>query len=83
MFALTPRYEYYKDRDGFSAGRVQNLQEFTLTAEFKHKDGVLMRVEYRGDMSNTPYFLKNTSETVENQNALTVGWIFAFSPKTP
>ena len=39
--------------------------------------------DYRGDMSNTPYFLKNTSEVVKNQNVLTVGWIYAFSSKTP
>ena len=83
MFALTPRYEYFKDRDAFTTGAAQNLQEFTLTAEFKHKDGVLMRIEYRGDMSNVPYFLKNMTEAVKNQNALTVGWVYAFSSKTP
>jgi hypothetical protein len=83
MFALTPRYEFYKDRDGFTTGAAQNLQEFTLTFEFKHKDGALMRVEYRGDMSDTPYFIKNTSDIVKSQNALTVGWIYAFSSKTP
>jgi len=83
IFSVTPRYEYYKDRDGFTTGASQNLQEFTLTLEFKHKDGVMMRVEYRGDMSNTPYFLKNTIDIVKNQNALTVGWVYAFSSKTP
>ena len=82
-FAVTPRYEYFKDRNGFSTGVAQNVQDFTLTAEFKHKDGVVMRVEYRGDMSNTPYFLKNTSDVVKNQNVLTVGWIYAFSSKMP
>jgi hypothetical protein len=83
MFAVTPRYEYYKDRDGFTTGTAQNLQEFTLTFEFKHKDGALMRVEYRGDMSDTPFFIKNTNGIVKNQNVLTVGWIYAFSSKTP
>ncbi len=82
-FALVPRYEYLKDADGFMSGASQNLQEFTLTFEFKHKDGVLMRVEYRGDMSNQTYFLKNASEAVKNQNALIVGWVYAFSSKTP
>src|SRR6185503_3064955 len=69
--AVTPRYEYFKDRNGFSTGVTQNVQDFTLTAEFRHKDGVLMRVEYRGDTSNTPYFLENTSDLVKNQNVLT------------
>ena len=59
------------------------MQEFTLTFEFKHKDGVMMRVEYRRDWSDSAYFLKNANEVVKNQNALTVGWVYAFSSKTP
>jgi hypothetical protein len=82
-FAVAPRYEYLKDHDGFMTGTSQNLQEFTLTLEFKHKDGVLMRVEYRGDMSDTPFFIQNAAGTVKNQNVLTVGWVYAFSTKTP
>lgn len=84
-FAVVPRYEYLKDKDGFMTGALQNLQEFTLTAEFKHKDGVMMRVEYRGDFSNLDggFFLKNLSESVKSQHALTVGWVYAFSSRTP
>ena len=82
-FALSPRYEYFKDRDGFSTGTVQKLQEVTLTLEFKHKDGFLTRVEYRGDKSDHTYFSKRTSQMVKSQNVLTVGWIYAFSSKTP
>jgi Putative beta-barrel porin-2, OmpL-like. bbp2 len=82
-FALSPRYEFFKDRDGFATGTKQNVQDLTVTLEFKHKDGALMRVEYRGDMSDTPFFIQNTSGTVKNQNVLTVGWVYAFSTKTP
>jgi hypothetical protein len=82
-FTLVPRYEYLQDRDGFMTGVSQNVQEFTLTAEFKHKDGVMIRVEYRGDMAETPYFVKNVSETSKNQHALTMAWVYVFSSKTP
>ena len=82
-FAFVPRYEYFRDRNGFATGIAQNVQDLTLTFELKHKDGVLMRVEYRGDMSNKAYFFKNAREIVKNQNALTVGWVYAFSSKTP
>ena len=82
-FALVPRYEFLKDGDGFMTGTSQNLQEFTLTSEFKHKDGVMMRVEYRGDMAKTPYFIKHTRDMVKNQNVFTLGWVYAFSSKTP
>ena len=84
-FAVTPRYEFFKDRDGFATGVAQNVQDFTLTTEFKHKDGVLMRIEYRGDFSNSSagYFISDSSGLKKNQQALTVGWIFAFSSKMP
>jgi putative OmpL-like beta-barrel porin-2 len=82
-FALVPRYEFIKDDDGFMTGTSQNVKELTLTAEFKHKDGVLMRVEYRGDMADKAYFLKKTSSTAKNQNVFTIGWVYAFSSKTP
>ena len=82
-FALVPRYEYVKDPDGFMTGVSQTIQEVTVTAEFKHKDGVMMRAEYRDDMADTPYFIKNTSEMVKNQHALTIGWVYAFSSRTP
>jgi hypothetical protein len=82
-FAVAPRYEYLKDKDGFMTGVSQNLQEFTFTMEFKHKDGVLMRVEYRGDFAGTPYFAGDTTLLKKTQNEFTVGWIYAFSSKTP
>ena len=85
-FAVVPRYEFIKDKDMFMTGASQNVQEFTLTAEFKHKDGVMMRIEYRGDFSNNPFFTKTTDNTTElkkNQQAITVGWIYSFSSKTP
>jgi len=81
-FAVTPRYEYFNDKDGWAL-IGQNVQEFTLTAEFKHKDGLLMRVEYRGDFMDNPSFLKNTSELVKTQNGINVSWVYAFSSKTP
>lgn len=83
-FALVPRYEYLKDKNGFMTGVPQDaLQELTLTAEFKHKDGVVMRVEYRGDFSDVPYYPKNAGETVKSQHTLTVGLVYAFTTKAP
>ena len=81
-FAVVPRYEFFNDKDGWAL-IGQNVQEFTLTAEFKHKDGVLMRVEYRGDFAQNPFFPKNSSDLSKNQNVVTVGWIYSFSSKTP
>lgn len=79
-FAFTPRVEYYNDADGYTTGVVQSIKATTLTLEFKHKDGVLTRIEYRGDFSDHPYFFKNFTE-VSNQNTLTVGVVYGFSSK--
>lgn len=81
-FALSPRFEYYDDSDAFSTGVSQKLKDVTVTGEFKHKDGVIFRVEYRGDFSDKNFFIKNASGTVKNQNSLTFGFIYAFSSKS-
>jgi hypothetical protein len=80
-FAFSPRAEYYNDRDGFTTGAVQKVKEVTLTAELKHKDGVQMRLEYRRDFSSVPFFLKKGTETIKNQDTVTVGVLYTFSFK--
>jgi hypothetical protein len=83
-FAVVPRYEWFKDGDGFTTGTAQTVQEFTLTAEVKHKDGVMMRIEYRGDYSDTPYFIKkDQTGLVKTQNTLMIGFVYSFSTKSP
>jgi hypothetical protein len=76
MVAVTPRYEYYNDSQGFTTGIVQKLQEFTLTLEAKAKSGVISRWEYRHDMSNAVYFLGKKS-----QDTFTAAIIIGFSSK--
>jgi len=79
-FALSPRWEYYDDEHGFTSGAAQKIKEFTITSEFKHKDGVIARLEYRHDYSDIPFFLKNTRDS-NRQNTFTVGLLYAFSTK--
>jgi hypothetical protein len=80
-FALSPRFELFNDEDGFSTGTTQKVKEATVTAEFKHKDGIIMRLEYRGDFSDEPFFIKKAGESKKNQSTFTVGLIYAFSTK--
>ena len=80
-FAVTPRAEYYDDPNGFTTGVTQKIKEATLTMEFKHKDGLLLRAEYRRDMSDRPFFLKDVSSLVTHQDTLTVGIVYAFSSR--
>jgi hypothetical protein len=76
MIAITPRYEYYNDSQGFTTGLAQKLQEFTLTLEAKAKAGLITRWEYRHDMSNAVYFLGKKS-----QDTFTAAVIVPFSSK--
>ena len=80
-FALTPRLEYYDDHDGLTTGAPQKIKEATLTAEMAHKEGLVVRIEFRRDFSDQPFFLKNTDTLVKGQSTLTVGAVYAFSSK--
>ncbi len=79
--ALAGRYEYFKDYNGVT-GLPQNLQEFTATYEYKWVEGMLTRIEYRGDFSNEDFFTNQTTPLdKKNQQTLTVAFIAFFGPK--
>ena len=79
--ALTGRFEYYNDDQGFETGAAQTLKEFTGTYEYKWSQGLLSRVEYRRDWSNVDFFHKGDYEMVGAQSTLTVAFIAFFGPK--
>jgi hypothetical protein len=81
-FAISPRYDWYKDRDGFITGASKTLQEFTLTADLKMKEGFLTRFEYRRDWSSIPFFDRgNEPGSAKHQDTLLVGFMVYFGPK--
>ena len=80
-FALSPRFEMFDDQDGFASGAAQNLKEFTMTAEVKHPQGLILRAEYRRDWSDIEYFTKGDAGR-KNQNTFTVAFIVPFSSKS-
>jgi Putative beta-barrel porin-2, OmpL-like. bbp2 len=82
VFALAPRVEWFNDADGFATGTVQKVKEATLTGEFKIREGVLTRLEYRRDWSNAPFFDRgSTPGTHKNQDTLLAGLVLYFSAK--
>lgn len=81
-FAISPRYDWYKDRDGFITTRSQTLQEFTLSGDLKMREGFLMRLEYRRDWSSVPFFDRgNELASARHQDTALVGFIVYFGPK--
>jgi hypothetical protein len=79
--AVAGRFEYFTDPNGFQTGTAQHLYEFTATYEYKWVEGLLTRVEYRGDFSNVAYFHKDQTSYVDSQNTLTIAFIAFFGPK--
>lgn len=80
-FAVAPRIEWFNDAEGFATGTAQKLKEATLTFEFKMKDGLLSRLEYRRDWSNTRFFERGaTPAAFRNQDTLLAGFVAFFGP---
>lgn len=81
-FALTPRLEWFNDRDGFSTGTAQQLKEFTLTGEYKLTEGLLTRLEYRRDWSDQTFFDRGGTPCVyKSQDTILLGLVAYFGPK--
>ena len=81
-FSLASRFEYLGDHGGIFSGTTQALKESTFTATYQPADGVQMRLEWRRDFSNRPFFLTDTEGVLKrDQNTATLGMIWWFGGK--
>ena len=77
--AFSPRYDWYKDGDGFITGSARKLQEFTLTGDYKLKEGLLTRLEYRRDWSDSPFYDRgNEPGSAKSMNTFLIGFVVFF-----
>jgi hypothetical protein len=67
------RAEYFNDKDGFRTGAAQKLKEVTLTWETKLDGGLIVRPEYRHDVSDVKSFDNGTKKT---QDTLALGVMY-------
>ncbi len=80
---IAGRVEFFNDMDGFNTGTPQQLKSFTLTGEYKLRDGLLTRLEYRNDSGNQPFFDRRAGLTnLKHQNTVVLGFIGYFGPKS-
>jgi hypothetical protein len=56
LFSLAVRGEFFNDQDGARTGTPQTLREFTLTPEFRVAKGLIVRPEFRYDISDQASF---------------------------
>jgi len=80
-FAFSPRYEVFKDADGFATGTAQTVQEITLTGEYKIPAGFIARFEFRNDFSDEHFFANDHNELKKTQPTFAIGLIYAFDSK--
>lgn len=78
--ALSPRLEYYYDKEGWATLTPQKLKEFTFTAEYKMVEGLLARAEYRRDWSDQAVFERGAGGLFKNQTTMLVGVVAFFGP---
>jgi len=78
FWAITPRFEWFDDADGFATGLAQKVKEITLTSEQKLGGKLLTRIEYRRDFSDQPFFSKD-GQPKKSQDNITIGLVYAFS----
>ena len=79
----TGRFEYFTDPQGFATGTAQHLNEFTVTADYLVRPGILVRSEFRQDHSDQKFFQKSHIPSAANlQPTVEVALIAFFGPKT-
>jgi hypothetical protein len=78
-WALTPRFEWFDDADGFATGAMQKVKEFTITSEQKIGGKLLTRLEYRRDFSDQPFFTSKTGSPKKSQDNITFGLVYIFT----
>ncbi|MBI5750235.1 MAG: porin [Nitrospinae bacterium] len=79
-YAINIRGETFKDEDGARTGTKQDMWEVTVTPEFTVKKNLVIRPEYRYDVSDKEVFDKGktTDPKVKNQSTVAVNVFFYF-----
>jgi len=67
------RAEYFNDKDGARTGTAQKLKEVTLTWETRLSNGLIVRPEYRHDISDQKSF---DNSTKKSQDTLALGVMY-------
>jgi hypothetical protein len=79
-FAIAQRYEYFDDTEARSTGLEHILKEYTLTFEYAPEPRFITRLEYRRDWSTTDFFLRGVDGFTNDQDTLTLGFMWILGP---
>jgi hypothetical protein len=74
-YSLAVRGEYFDDADGYRTGTVQKMKEVTVTPEIRLDGGLIVRPEYRHDMSDKQSFNDGTKK---KQDTIALGVMYTW-----
>lgn len=81
QWALVGRLEYLADEDGGFMTLGQKAQTLTLTSDHTLAGGLRMRLEYRGDFTDSALFVDEDGGLKDAQHAVIVGLVYAFGSR--
>lgn len=76
-FSLALRSEFFRDEDGVRTGTRQSLVGNTLTAQYKFREDLWGRLEYRNDLSSKDSFARGNGFS-GSQNTIAASVLFTF-----
>jgi Putative beta-barrel porin-2, OmpL-like. bbp2 len=79
-WALVGRFEYLDDDDGFMT-IGQKAKTLTLTSDHLVAGGLKVRLEYRGDFTDSPFFANEHGDSKKSQSAFIIGLVYDFAGK--
>jgi hypothetical protein len=80
-WSLVGRYEYLDDTDGGFMTIGQKAQTVTLTSDHLVAGALRLRLEYRGDFTQDPFFTDDNGDQKGSQHALLAGVVVTFGGK--
>jgi hypothetical protein len=80
-WALAARFEYLDDEDGGFMLIGQKARTLTLTSDHLVAGSLKLRLEYRGDFTDSPFFADEDGGSKTSQHAVVVGLVYAFGGK--
>jgi hypothetical protein len=84
--ALSPRVEFFNDKNGFNTGTAQSIKEGTITGEYKYNDHLIGRLEFRRDASDHAFFDRGAARTdgtfalAKSDTTATLGLMYVLGP---
>ena len=80
-WSLVARFEYLDDEDGGFMTIGQKARTLTLTSDHLVAGGLKLRLEYRGDFTDSPFFEDSKGGLKDSQAAVLVGLVYSFAGK--